>query len=293
MRTATTIFPTKSTALRAGLLASTAFMSPVERAMGRFMRAPVDHGGDGGSGDGGSSEGDAGAGDAGAGDAGAGDGDAGTGDGGDAGDGDDDGSGGTALGDGADDDADGDAGDDDGSGDGEGDASEGAPETYDLTTEGIELDPEMVGEAEPILRELNLTNDQAKKFVPIAAKMVDRAVEATVNDIVAKGNAQRKEWLDSAKAADDIGGAKWDATMHMAAKGLDALGFVKADKDRNVEAHPFRLVLESTGFGNNPDMIRMAAKLGELVSEDGDFVRADASAPGAKGDVAKRLYPND
>lgn len=289
MRTATTIFPTKSTALRGALLASAAFMSPVERAMGRFMRAPDDHGGgDGGSGGG---EGDAGAGDAGTGDAGAGDGDAGTGDGGDAGDGDDDGSGGTALGDGSD--AGDDDGEGDGSGEGDGDASEGAPEAYDLTTEGVDLDPEMIAEAEPILRELNLTNDQAKKFVPIAAKLMDRAVDATVNDIVAKGNAQRKEWLDSAKAADDIGGAKWDATMHMAAKGLDALGFVKADKANNVEAHPFRLALEATGFGNHPDMIRMAAKLGELVSEDGDFVRADASSPAAKGDVAKRLYPND
>lgn len=292
MRTATTIFPTKSTALRGALLASAAFMSPVERAMGRFMRAPDDHsGGDGGSGGGDSSEGDAGTGDAGAGDAGAGGDDAGAGDGGDAGDGDDDGSGGTALGDGSD--AGDDDGDGDGSGEGDGDAAEGAPEAYDLTTEGVDLDPEMIAEAEPILRELNLTNDQAKKFVPVAAKLMDRAVDATVNDIVAKGNAQRKEWLDSAKAADDIGGAKWDATMHLAAKGLDALGFVKADKDKNVEAHPFRLALEATGFGNHPDMIRMAAKLGELVSEDGDFVRADASSPAAKGDVAKRLYPND
>lgn len=293
MRTATTIFPTKSTTLRAGLLASAAFMSPVERAMGRFMRAPDDHGDAGGGGGGGEGAGgDAGAGDQGAGDAGASDGgdagagDAGAGDAGDAGDGDD---GGTALGDGAGDD-DGDDGD---AGDGEGDQSEGAPEAYDLTTEGVELDAEVLGEAEPILRELNLTNDQAKKFVPIAAKMMDRAVDATVNDIVARGNAQRKAWLDEAKGAEDIGGPKWDASMHAAAKGLDALGFVKADKDKNVEAHPFRLALESTGFGNHPDMIRLCAKLGELVSEDGDFVRADASSPAAKGDVAKRLYPND
>lgn len=287
MRTAMTIFPTKSTALRGALLASAAFMSPVERAMGRFMRAPDDHGdggGDGGSG-GGEGAGDQGTDDAGGGDAGTDD--AGAGDGGDADAGDDDGSGGTALGDGGDD------GDGSGEGEGDGDASEGAPEAYDLSIEGVELDPEMVAEAEPILRELNLSNEAAKKFVPIAAKMMDRAVEATVNDIVAKGNAQRKEWLDSAKAAEDIGGAKWDATMHMAAKGLDALGFVKADKDKNVEAHPFRLALEATGFGNHPDMIRMAAKLGELVSEDGDFVRADASSPAAKDDVAKRLYPND
>lgn len=291
MRTAMTIFPTKSTALRASLLASAARMSPVERAMGRFMRAPDDHGDGSGGGDGGS--GGEGAGDQDTGDAGAGDGNAADGAGadGDAGAGDDDGSGGTALGDGGDDD--GDAGDDDGSGEGEGDASEGAPEAYDLSVEGVELDPEMVGEAEPILRELNLTNDQAKKFVPIAAKMMDRAVEATVNDIVAKGNAQRKAWLDEAKADKEIGGANWDATMHVAAKGLDALGFVKADKDNNVEAHPFRLALEQTGFGNHPDMIRLCAKLGELVSEDGDFVRTNASSSAAKDDVAKRLYPND
>lgn len=283
MRTAMTIFPTRSTALRPGLLASTAFMSPVERAMGRLMRAPDDHGGgEGGSGDGAGSEGGAGAGNQGAGDAGA-------GAAGDAGAGDDDGSGGTALGDGGD--GDGDAGD--GFGEGDGGGSEGAPEAYDLTTEGVEIDAESLAEAEPVLRELGLTNDQAKKFVPVAAKLMDRAVDATVTDIVAKGNAQRKAWLDSAKAAEDIGGAKWDATMHMAAKGLDALGFVKADKANNVEAHPFRLALEATGFGNHPDMIRMCARLGELVSEDGDFVRADASAPAAKADVAKRLYPND
>ena len=294
MRTATTIFPTKSTALRGALLASASFMSPVERAMGRFMRAPDDHGGgDGGSGgDSGAGDSGAGTGDQGAGDGGDAGGDSGSGDGEGDGEG-DDGSGGTALGDGGDDDAGDGDGEGDGSGEGDDGGSEGAPDVYDLSVEGVELDGEMVKEAEPILRELNLTNDQAKKFVPIAAKMMDRAVEATANDIVAKGNAQRKEWLDAAKAADDIGGAKWDDTMHLAAKGLDALGFVKADKANNVEAHPFRLALEATGFGNHPDMIRMAAKLGELVSEDGDFVRADASAPGAKDDVAKRLYPND
>jgi len=294
--TAMTIFPTKSTALRGALLASTAFMSPAERAMGRFMRGPDDHDAGGGGGSGGG-EGDAGAGDQGAGDQGAGDGNDGAADGGDAGagdgaSGDDDGSGGTALGDGSGE------GDDDGAsgegeGEGDGGAAEGAPDAYDLTVDGVTLDAELVAEADPILRELNLSNDQAKTLVPMAQKMMDRAVDATVNDIVARGNQQRKEWLDAAKADPEIGGAKWDETMHVAARGLDALGFVKGDEAKNIQAHPFRLALESTGFGNHPDMIRLCAKLGELVGEDGDFVRADASAPGAKDDVAKRLYPND
>ncbi len=283
---ATMKLKTRSTALRAGLLASTAFMSPAERAVGRFMRAPDDHG-DGGAGDGGA--GDSGGDGAG----GAGDGDGGqSGDDG-AGAGDGDGSGDTALGAGGDD-ADGEGGGSgDGEGEGEGSDADGPPEAYDLTTDGVEIDADTLAEADPILRELKLTNDQAKTLVPVAQKMMDRAVDATVQDIISKGNAQRKAWLDEAKGAEDIGGAKWDETMHVAARGLDALGFVKGDKSKNIEAHPFRVALESTGFGNHPDMIRLCAKLGELVGEDGDFVRADASAPGAKDDVAKRLYPND
>lgn len=281
MRTAMTIFPTKSTALRAGLLASAAFMSPVERAMGRFMRAPDEHvPADPAPTDPAPAD-PAPADPAPADPAPIDPADPAPADPADPADDK------TALGDGGEDDDDADPADP------ADPAPEGVPEAYDLATEGVDLDADTVAEADPILRELGLTNDQAKTLVPLAQKLTDRAVDATVNDIVARGNAQRKEWLDSAKAAEDIGGAKWDTTMHAAAKGLDALGFVKADKANNVEAHPFRLALESTGFGNHPDMIRLCAKLGELVSEDGDFVRADASSPAAKGDVAKRLYPND
>jgi len=164
-------------------------------------------------------------------------------------------------------------------------APEGPPEAYDLATEGVDLDPDAVADAEPVLRELGLSNDNAKKLVPVAQKFADRVAERTLATVIGEGNAQRKAWLDEAKAADDIGGGKWEQTLHVAARGLDSLGFVKG--------HPFRQSLEATGYGNHPDMIRMAAKLGELVGEDGDFVRADASAPTQKEELSKRLYPED
>lgn len=158
-----------------------------------------------------------------------------------------------------------------------------APEKYELTLEGVELDAEMLEAADPIFRELNLSNEEASKFLPLAKQYADKIGETIINDLVAQGQAKRKAWLDEAKADPEVGGAKWDESLHLAAKGFDAIGF----KD----GHPFRQALEETGFGNNPHMIFLARKLGELVSEDGSFERGDAARK--VENVAALMYPED
>lgn len=158
-----------------------------------------------------------------------------------------------------------------------------APEKYELTLEGVELDAEMLEAADPIFRELNLSNEEAGKFLPLAKQYADKIGETIINDLVAQGQAKRKAWLDEAKADPEVGGAKWDESLHLAAKGFDAIGF----KD----GHPFRQALEETGFGNNPHMIFLARKLGELVSEDGLFERGDAARK--VENVAALMYPED
>jgi len=160
----------------------------------------------------------------------------------------------------------------------------GAPEKYELALEGLELDPTLVSEAEPILRELNLTNDQANALLPLAPKIMAKAQEATMQQLVDAGAQQRKAWLDAFNADPEIGGAKREETTHLAGKGLDALGYGTD--------HPFRKALNESGFGNHPDMIRAFRALGEMVGEDGSFVRANGGAQ-EKVDAAKRLYPND
>lgn len=159
------------------------------------------------------------------------------------------------------------------------------PEAYELTApEGMDLDADLVAEAAPIFKEMGLSNEAANKLMPMAGKLVEKTRDATIQSIIDSGNVQRKAWLDEAKGAEDIGGAKWDTTLHVAARGLDALGYK--------EGSPFRQALFDTGFTNHPDMIRIAARLGQLVGEDGDFVRADAGAE-VKVPLEKRLYPND
>ena len=157
------------------------------------------------------------------------------------------------------------------------------PEAYELSLEGVELDAKLVEEATPIFKELGLTNDQANALLPLAPKLMAQAQEATMRQIIEAGAQQRQSWLEATKADPDIGGGKMEETTHLAAKGLDAIGFV--------EGHPFRKALTESGFGNHPDMIRMARRLGELVGEDGDFVRAGAGS--TTTDPLNELYPNN
>lgn len=163
-------------------------------------------------------------------------------------------------------------------------APAGPPEKYELALEGVELDPALVGEAEPILRELNLSNEQANALLPLAPKIMAKAQEATMQQLVDAGAQQRKAWLDAFNADPDIGGAKREETTHLAAKGLDALGYGND--------HPFRKALNESGFGNHPDMIRAFRRIGEMVGEDGSFIRSNDGVQ-VKVDAAKRLYPND
>ena len=148
------------------------------------------------------------------------------------------------------------------------DEPSGPPEKYELALEGIELDPEAVEAAEPVFRELNLSNEQANKLMPVAKDFAERTAERTLAQIVEAGAAQKKEWHDAFKADPEIGGAKSDETEHLAAKGLDALGYP--------QGHDFRKALTETGFGNHPEMIRVFRRIGEMVGEDG-FVRPDGA----------------
>lgn len=274
--------------------------TPIERAMGRFMRAP-DH--DAGTGDGGDAGSDAGA------DNGA---DAGAGDGGDAGDGDSgadagDGEGGddnaTVLGSATSGDGAGDGeGDDekggkDGDGDGEGDPE--VPETYELkvTTkdaEGkdvdVEIDADLLAEATPVLKDLKLTNEQANKLAPFVVKAVDKAFQKQGDEFA----TVKADWAKEAEADPDIGGKNWKSTQALAAKALDHfVGPVTAkDEDGNDVPNEFRKLLNESGLGNHPAMIRAFRKIGEGLAEDGTFARSDTGVP-TKKSREEELYPDD
>jgi hypothetical protein len=140
-------------------------------------------------------------------------------------------------------------------------ATAGVPERYEFALEGLEIDPAMVTAAEPVLRELGLTNESANKLLPVATKLISNAQDRTMQAMIDAGAKQRKDWLAEYHADPVIGGAKRAETQRLAEAGMTAAGFK--------HGHPFRQMLTESGLGNHPDMIRTFRRLGELVGSGG------------------------
>jgi hypothetical protein len=146
------------------------------------------------------------------------------------------------------------------------------PEAYELAVpDGFEkLDEAAVAAATPVFKELGLSNEQANKLMPVVGEYAKRIVAERDEKLMGTILEQRKDWLETARKDPEIGGNNWDATMREGARALDQLGFPKGS--------PLRNALDESGFGNHPEMIRFAAKVGKAIGEDSDFVRPDANA---------------
>jgi hypothetical protein len=290
--------------------------TPSELRAGRFMRAE-DHGADGG-----------GAGDAGAGDGnqdGQGGADAsGTDKGGDAGQGNDQsdtsllggasgaGAGGEGeAGDGKVQDGEGDG---DGAGDGDGDGDDDAeakalaeadakvPDAYQLDpikigdgddAQEIEIDTQLLADVTPLLKEAGVTQGAAKKLAPAVVKVQEQVMSRLGNEHA----AMKADWEKAARADKDIGGSKIDETLALAGRALDKFGapsVMKKDEatGQEVETNEFRALLNDTGLGNHPVMLKMFREIGKLVGEDGELIRPDVS-PAKNQDRLEVLYPDD
>lgn len=144
-------------------------------------------------------------------------------------------------------------------------AAPAVPEKYELTApEGMTFDDEAFAAADPVFRELGLSNDAAQKLMPVAGEFAQRVSTAAVARAQAEQEtqfaAQKASWAEEAKADPEIGGVKWDETVTLSARALDMLGYPVGS--------PFRQLLTESGLGNHPEMIRAMRRIGERVSDD-------------------------
>ena len=147
-----------------------------------------------------------------------------------------------------------------------------APESYDLKMpEGVELDKAAADEFTAIAKEMKLPAEAAQKLADVGAKMAQRQVEAHAKLV--------ESWTESVKTDKEIGGDKLAENLGIARKALDQFGTPEL-KD----------VLNMTGFGNHPAVIRAFYKIGKAISEDG-FVKGSTPSAGAT-DIAKRMFPS-
>ena len=154
----------------------------------------------------------------------------------------------------------------------------GAPEKYEAfkAPEGYEVDATLFDEFAPVLKELNLSQEQAQRVVDFAPKLIEATQARTVGAVFEQlGMADRPTWAASLKTDKEFGGDKLAENLAVANKAVQAFG-----------SPALNAILNKTGLGNHPEMVRAFYKVGLQIKEDG-FVPGGASGSGPD---ARRLF---
>lgn len=144
------------------------------------------------------------------------------------------------------------------------DAPTGPPEKYEFTMpEGMQLDAALAEKVDPILRDLNLTNEQANKLAGAFAE--HRASEAQrQSDAYTQ---QVEDWGKAAREDTEFGGAAFDKSVSLAQKAISQFG------------SPELKAVLADGLGNHPELIRFCVRIGKAMGEDGGVDGGSAATP--------------
>jgi len=153
----------------------------------------------------------------------------------------------------------------------------GAPDKYEEFTvpEGIEINPEVLEEFTPLLKDMGANQDQAQKLVDLQLKLNQRAAE-----IQAKQWADiQGNWKEAAETDDEFGKGSYDASVVIARKAMRTIGTLALGK-----------ALEETGMGNHPEFIRFFYRVGKVIGEDS--LSFGGAGKGTPKTAAERMFPN-
>ena len=151
------------------------------------------------------------------------------------------------------------------------DEAPAVPEAYEFTMpEGVALDKAASDEFSAVAKELKLDQATAQKVADVGIKMAQRQQEVF--------EATKTAWAEQARTDKDIGGDKFDQSMAVALKTLNSFG-----------SPELKEVLNASGLGNHPAVIKLLVNAGKAISEDGLVIGSPKSA--APGDTASKLFP--
>ena len=164
------------------------------------------------------------------------------------------------------------------------DVPEGAPEKYEFNRKVAdapeELDPEVLTAFGDVAKELNLPQDAAQKVLDKVAPVIQarqaKAIEQT-----------KVEWATQSKSDSEFGGESLTENLNVAKASLDTFG-----------TDALKSLLQETGLGNHPEVIRFMYRAGKAISEDSYVGNSQgANAQGSKvpkdfNGIANALYSN-
>ena len=127
--------------------------------------------------------------------------------------------------------------------------------------EGLRIDESAFNDFAPLAKEFGLTQEQAQKLVDVAAGLVDRTTK-TAEGVHAD---TIKKWADDSRNDAEVGGKDFDANLAVAISAIDKFG----DDE-------LKQILDASGFGNHPAVVRLFYRVGKAASND-TFVSGSAT----------------
>ena len=151
-------------------------------------------------------------------------------------------------------------------------SKEGAPENYEFNTQVAdapdELDPEVLTAFGEVAKDLDLSQDAAQKVLDKVAPVIQarqaKAIEET-----------KVDWANQSKSDQEFGGESLTDNLNVAKASLDTFG-----------TDALKSLLQETGLGNHPEVIRFMYRAGKAISED-------SYVGNSEGAVGKSNVPKD
>lgn len=153
---------------------------------------------------------------------------------------------------------------------------EGAPESYaDFKfSENVTVNKETLGKFTSLAKDLNIPQAKAQELMDLASGQAAGVAEAQKE----AWDKTRDGWVSELKADVDFGGEKFNNTIDHAKRVLKEHG--------SPELISF---LDDTGYGDNPHLIRMLAKIDMATSED-KFIEGQPRKSDSRT-AAEVIYP--
>jgi hypothetical protein len=142
--------------------------------------------------------------------------------------------------------------------------------------DGVAIDAALLEQVAPVLQAANVPAEQAQALVSLYAQHVAAQDAARLE----AQQQQVQAWADEVRADPEIGGAKLAATLNVAQRAIHRFG-----------GDPLKQLLNETGLGNHPVLVRAFAAAGAAVSEDTTILPSTSAAPAEPPHPSRVLYP--
>ena len=156
------------------------------------------------------------------------------------------------------------------------------PEKYEFKVpEGMNVDQALADAVSPIFKELKLTQEGVDKLTAAYAPHVQKMVEAQKTEAVNTFKSIVNEWKDQTMK---VLGNEPEKEMSHASKAISKF----SDDPKAV-----RQVLNETGLGNHPAIVKLLVNAGKALAQDHVTEPSKSNiVAGDDGEKASRMYPS-